>query len=88
MLPVYDAPASVACAQRLRTRRVAFSLYQNRTLWDCQRLQPCAEFGSARRKPNGLCPPDLPEILYQSDRKISRKKPLDVINNLRYYLVT
>ncbi len=46
------------------------------TVWDCQRLQPYAEFGSARRKPNGLCAPDLPEILYQSDREISRKKLL------------
>ena len=35
------------------------------TAWDCQRLQPYAEFGSARRKPNGLCAPDLPEILYR-----------------------
>jgi len=45
------------------------------TVWDCQR-EPCAEFGSARRKPNGLCAPDLSEILYHSDREISRKKLL------------
>ena len=46
------------------------------TVWDCQRLQPYADFGSARPKPYGLCTPDLPEILYQSDREISRKKLL------------
>jgi hypothetical protein len=57
------------------------------TVWDCQRLQPyesLVQLGESQMVCALLTCPKF----YSSPKERSLEKALDVINNLRYYLVT